>query len=303
MAIYKSKKATKDGRQYFFRIKYKDVFGYTHDYTSQKFKMRNEAIDAETDFKIKIRSESLSSSNITFKQLFRDFIRMKENEIKKQTIIKLECIYKNHLSVLNDVKVNNFDFKMLRKIEDDIRSKNFSTIHSNKIIELLVSLLKYSNKYYNTSIEVLKYVNKFKDVNKEKEDISFFTYDEYLLFDKAIDNFDYHVFFEILYFLGLRQGEAQALTWNDIDLENNNIKIKKTLTTKLKDEKWTISTPKTKNSIRILPLTEKLSNDLKIMYNTALKYSDYKKDWFVFGNTLPYTEATIRNKKNILRPC
>lgn len=33
MAIYKSKTATKDGRQYFFRIKYKDILGEVHDYT------------------------------------------------------------------------------------------------------------------------------------------------------------------------------------------------------------------------------------------------------------------------------
>ena len=30
MAVYKSKNPTKDGRQYFFRIKYKDVLGNTH---------------------------------------------------------------------------------------------------------------------------------------------------------------------------------------------------------------------------------------------------------------------------------
>jgi hypothetical protein len=33
MAVYESKQITKDGRKYFFRIKYKDIFGVAHDYS------------------------------------------------------------------------------------------------------------------------------------------------------------------------------------------------------------------------------------------------------------------------------
>ena len=40
MAVYKSKNPTKDGRQYFFRIKYKDIFGVSHDYTSKNLKAK-----------------------------------------------------------------------------------------------------------------------------------------------------------------------------------------------------------------------------------------------------------------------
>ena len=52
MAIYQSKKTTKDGRSYFFRIKYKDIMGITHDYTSPKFKKRSEAVDEEALYRI-----------------------------------------------------------------------------------------------------------------------------------------------------------------------------------------------------------------------------------------------------------
>ena len=74
--------------------------------------------------------------------------------------------------------------------------------------------------------------------------------------------------------------------------------ITKTLTTKIKGEKWTISSPKTKNSTRNLPIPEKLLNDLKTMYNEARKYSDFTANWFVFGNSEPFKETTIQKKKN-----
>ena len=106
------------------------------------------------------------------------------------------------------------------------------------------------------------------------------------------------VAYQMLYFLGLRQGECCALTWKDINFKNETVNINKTITTKIKGEKWTISTPKTKSSIRILPLTKNLLNDLKTMYNDAKQYTDFKKDWFVFGNIEPFKETTIQKKKN-----
>ena len=54
MTVYKSKKSTKDGRQYFFRIKYKDIFGVSHDHTSKKFKGKIEAKYKEAIYRIKI---------------------------------------------------------------------------------------------------------------------------------------------------------------------------------------------------------------------------------------------------------
>ena len=128
--------------------------------------------------------------------------------------------------------------------------------------------------------------------------MDFFTLEEYKRFDSVIDKFDYHVFFEILYFNGLRQGEAQALTWKDIDFQKKEININKTLTTKIKGEIYTISSPKTKSSIRTLPLTNNLVNDLKKLKNNALQYVDFKETWFVFGNSLPFRETTIQKKKN-----
>ena len=43
MPVYKTKNPTKDGRQYFFRINYKYIFGEIHDYYSPKFKNKKDA--------------------------------------------------------------------------------------------------------------------------------------------------------------------------------------------------------------------------------------------------------------------
>ena len=81
------------------------------------------------------------------------------------------------------------------------------------------------------------------------------------------------------------------------DIQNKTLNINKTLTTKIKGEKWTISVPKTKNSIR-LPITNLALNNSKMMYNDAKQYKDYSKDWFVFGKTRPFAETSIQKRKN-----
>lgn len=297
MAVYKSKNATKDGRQYFFRIKYRDIFGEVHDYSSPKFKTKKEAESEEARYRIKVDNKEAYVSNITVEQAYYEYRNNKEKKVKKQTLLKEDNLYK-YLANIKDKKINEINIKHYNDLLLNTLPNNLSITYKNKIIGLFVGIINYSKKINGTSDYILKYVEKLKDVNSIKKEMDFFTYDEYLDFDKVIDNFDYHVLFEILYFMGLRQGELQALNWTDIDFEKETIRINKTLTTKIKGEKYTISPPKTKSSIRTLPMTKKIVNDLKAMYNNAVKFRDFSNDWFVFGNSLPFPETTIQKKKN-----
>lgn len=297
MAIYKSKKPTKDGRQYFFRIKYKDIFGEYHDYSSQKFKTKKEAETEEALYKIKVLNQKTNTSNITIDEIFKDYIENKKKKVKKQTIIKDIALY-IHLDNIKNYKINKIDLNTYKKFVTYLNDLSFTSAYKNKILGLLKRLVIYSNKYYNTSDSILRFIENFKEINQIKKEMDFFTYEEYKKFDSVINNFELHTFFETLYYLGLRQGECCALTWKDIDFTNKTISVNKTITTKIKGEKWTISSPKTKTSIRILPIPITLLNDLNTMHYNAKQYIDYKDEWFVFGNTRPFAETTIQKKKN-----
>lgn len=296
MTVYPSKKVTKDGRKYFFRIKYKDIFGKIHDYSSAKFKTKKEAKIAEAKYRIKVDNKEAYVSNITLDQVFNDFIQSEAKKVKKQSLSKTIELYK-HLQILKEKNINCIDLNLYNEFIDTIPNE-FSIKHKNKIIGLLKRLLKYSAKYNNTSTSLIKFIEPYTDTNEIKKEMQFFTLEEYKQFDTVINEHNYHTFFELLYYNGLRQGEAQALTWEDIDFEKKEVRIIKTLTTKIKGERWTISSPKTKNSIRNLPLTDKLIDDLKIMLNSAKEYKDFSNKWFVFGNTEPFKETTIQKKKN-----
>lgn len=296
MAIYKCE-PTKDGRIYFFRVKYKTLLGETKDYSSKKFKTKKEAEHEERLFKINIEKQDISSVSLTFYDIYNEYMLKHSKEIKKQSVVKINNQFKQ-LSSIHKIKINSFDLSKYNLLRKEIEDKNLSVEYSNKLLGLLKRLIIYSNKYYNTNDKILKFIENFKSVNEFKKEMNFFTYDEYKKFDSVIDKMDYKIFFMILYYMGLRQGEAQALTWKDINFNKSELSIRKTLTTKLKGELWTISTPKTKGSKRILPIPKNVLERLKMHYKQVKQYKDFSSEWFIFGCSAPFKETTICENKN-----
>lgn len=78
----------------------------------------------------------------------------------------------------------------------------------------------------------------------------------------AVKDTKYHALYACAASLGLREGELLGLNWKDIDFENSTIRIDKQLQY-IPHKGFIIKTPKTKNSIRTLPLPEVALKALK----------------------------------------
>ena len=291
------KKTLKSGIKYSFTLRYKDIYGNTKQYTSKGYNTKREAELEEAKFRIKIQEKKISLNNITFKDVYQEYIEYKSKLVKLQTLNKIKELSK-YLQPIMDIKVNDLDLATYNKFNLYVDKEGYSVNHKNKILNLLKNLIEYSHKYYNTSDTILTFIENYKEVNPFKKEMQFFTYEEFLKFESVIDELDYKTFFEVLYYLGLRQGEACSLTWSDIDFNKSEVSINKTITTKLKGQLYTISSPKTKKSNRVLPIPKKLLESLKIMKLNAMKKKYFKEDWFVFGDELPFRETTIQVRKN-----
>lgn len=105
-------------------------------------------------------------------------------------------------------------------------------------------------------------------------------------------------------YTGMRIGEICAIKWKNIDLEKKEIHVKATLQRSYKKEgigtKIIIDTPKTKDSIRNIPITNKLYEVLKPL---KLKYD--KEDYLLTGNKEKFIEPRNYNYefKKTLREC
>ena len=86
--------------------------------------------------------------------------------------------------------------------------------------------------------------------SKHADTMKFWTAEEFDRVDKAVSDKPLsHALLNLLFWSGMREGEALALTLNDIDFENNKISITKTFTV-LKGGVEAITPPKTKKSKR-----------------------------------------------------
>lgn len=289
--IYKSPNPTKDGRLYYFRLKYKDLYGNTKDYSSKKYLTKKEAVKAEAIFKANNMDLKMSVANLTIQQIYDCYIDKIKSNVKVQSINKYNQMFNNAFTSIKDIKIESLDSVKYNQFIKTL--DNYSTTTKNRIINLLRTLIRFSNKYYNTTDNLLRYIENFREPNKVKKDIDFYTYDEFLQYISVIPEDNWKVFFEVLYYLGLRKGEATALTWKDINFNKEEVSITKTLTTKLKGELYTLSSPKTKSSIRTLPIPKQVLKGLKNMQILASKKKYYSKDWFIFGDELPFRETTI----------
>ncbi|WP_254906591.1 tyrosine-type recombinase/integrase, partial [Clostridium tyrobutyricum] len=112
--------------------------------------------------------------------------------------------------------------------------------------------------------------NKFKSSDSEIEnDITIFTLDEQNRFIKAVENHRLRALFLLALGTGLRQGELLGLKWIDIDYKKCTLSVKRSIKSVYlfngnKREYHLIEqTPKTKNSIRTIPIPENLIPVLK----------------------------------------
>lgn len=72
----------------------------------------------------------------------------------------------------------------------------------------------------------------------------------------------YWIFLKVLLETGMRKGEAAALTWDDIDLEEGTISITKTLDFQAKNNEELFGDTKTYQSFRTISIRKGLIKDL-----------------------------------------
>ena len=140
----------------------------------------------------------------------------------------------------------------------------------------------------------------FTNPNEIPKEMLFFTYDEFKKFISVEDEILFKTMYETLYYCGLRRGELRGLTWNDIDFENSYLSVNKNVVATRGDENksYMVTTPKTKSSVRNIPIPKVLLDDLKELYKVSSKHYGFNNSWYVFGDTEPITNGKIRCRKN-----
>lgn len=204
-------------------------------------------------------------------------------------------------------------------------SKQYAYATLKKCDIILGSMFKTAVRW--GMIETNPCINaKLPKVNKSKGNLKFFTPEQSLQFLSSLDRVyqttykghqriddtgipymvadytetrkvatQYKVFFNIALFCGLRKGEILALNWEDIDFENNEISVNKSVA---KTENGVaLKNPKTYTSIRTVPFPKEIAPLLKQYhkeYNlTRFRLGDY---WKGQGNLFTQADGSLMGR-------
>lgn len=293
---------------YYFAGKYTDPLTKERkQYKKRGFKKKSEAEAAEIAFLHSLNMYS-NSIDITYDQLFQAYYNDRKGKVKERSLTDLSHTYNTHIKpVWNDIKIHDITLAMIMNWQHSLLEMSYSKKENGKVVQV-----KYSNEYLTTIQSFFKTVLNHgvklgykidpraitfqfvKNKNEIKKEMLFWEPEEFNAFIDQADDIQFKALFCLLYWCGLRIGEALALNWEDIDFNTRTVKVNKTY-----DQKNRIVTaPKTANSYRNIIMPIKCSSVLKEWYETAKYYGEDKQKHIIFGVNQPLDDNTIRRKKD-----
>lgn len=265
MACYKDKKTG----TYFVKFYYVDWTGTRRQKMKRGFKLQREAKEWERTF---LEKQS-GSPDMTFQALYDLYLEDIRSRLKESTV-EVKKRYMDHriLPYFKEKPINEISPADVRKWQNKLIEDGLKPTTQRNVNSQLNAILNFAVKYYGLQRNPCSVAGSIGSSKPEKMD--FWTLEEFKAFIACVDNPIYHTLFSILYYSGLRCGEALALTPADIDLEEKVIHVTKTFHRSHGQD--IITTPKTKNSIRTVTipafLCDQIQDYMKRLY--GLKSSD-----------------------------
>ena len=279
MPVYKDNKTNK----WYTKFRYKDWTGVIKDKTKRGFVTKHDAVEWESEFKIKTAGE-LSMTFSSFVQTYKD---ERYPRLKPGTRATKNNIIDHHLlPYFGDKKINEITTADIVKWQtalltciDPLTGVPYTQSYLKTVHNQLSAIFNFAMRYYDLGKNPASIVG---NMGSEKDvKTNFWTLEEYKKFSEAVmdDPLAFYCF-EVLYWAGLREGELLALTRNDVDLELATITVSKTYY--VINGKEYITSPKTPKSNRTVSIPGTLVEELSDYFSTIY---DLKKNDRIFPVT------------------
>lgn len=294
--IKNKKEWTKDGRSWVYEARFN---GKT--YKSKKFFTKKEAQAAEREFLYNANDNLNLNKRMTMDELFSDHFESQKGEVKQTTITNY-INKRKHFDSIKNIRVSELCLRDIMDWRKEINKKDLATRTKNDLLKYLKSVLNYGRKMYKFNfMDFYDNIPNFKNLNEVQKEMAFYTYDEFQQFISVEEDIKFICVFEVLYYCGLRRGELRGLTWDNIDFNTKRLKVEKNVVCASSENGyWLVTTPKTRDSARTIPIPTVLLKHLKEYKEQCEKYYNFNNNWFVFGNITPIHPHTLlqRNKQN-----
>jgi integrase len=210
---------------------------------------------------------------------------------KPSTFERYEGIYRNYIK----------DTEIYALLLNDLKSihlqRHYNSLHeSGKTTSQIKNLNKLLKSFFNYAVDegyilknpcsgkkiVIPGDNEFDPNENEDEDVVVFADEEINLIKKALENNRIQALVLLNLGTGLRQGELLALKWSDLSEGYKNLKVQRSIkhvkviaADETSEYKTLVQTPKTKCSLRTVPIPSSLIPILE--KHRAMQHQDKEK--------------------------
>jgi integrase len=195
--------------------------------------------------------------DISFHDAYDEWIYKIKSNLKPNTVMKYEGIYKNHLTEFNNCNINDINNYSIINFTNSLQSNGLSNRTINDILLVLNMIFKYASEKFDFHAPKIEYLH------EPKKEMRVLNICEQKKLEKYLKkDMDIHKFGVILALhTGMRIGELCALKWEDIS--DFSINVNKTMM-RIKNEygKTEVITapPKSDSSVRVIPIPHELKS-------------------------------------------
>lgn len=217
----------------------------------------------------------------TFEEIYWNWLEEYQTTVKPSSLLKTERLFHNHLIPAFGDKYIDEITPMMAQEQMNEWHKEF--VRARMMMNYVGSIFDYAMRLQIVSMNPTKLIRKpvvIQEV-KEDEDLNFYDKEElkeFLAMAEKLPNKRAYTYFRLLAFTGMRNGEALALKWSDVDVDNKTLNINKGVSRKATG--LYVHTPKTPSSIRRISLDDKT---IEILME-FMKETNSEKDDLIFRN-------------------
>ena len=236
-----------------------------HSKKKRGFLTKKEAQQWYINYCAEKRKPTEEKKDLMFDEIYIAYMDYASKRIKESTMKNIKMIFEKKILPAFSGKAMS-DLTPLTLLE---WQNGLSGEHSYLKLarERFNTMLDFAYKYYDVP-NALKRVDFPRNIEAKKE-MHIWTPDQFKAFYGVIEDPQDKLIFLLLYTLGCRRGELQALMWQDIDLDKGDVHICHTYS---ETGKTKITSPKTAGSVRHISIPLELTDHLR-NHKTAAEHS------------------------------
>ena len=215
---------------YYVQCWYKDWTGKRCKKTKRGFKTKKAANVWEVDFLRQMEGTPDMTLNAFYDFYCKDMDKKLRNTTKLNKANMIESKILPYFGEKKLTEIMPLDILNWQNAIQEERTSNGLRCRDSylrSISNQLSAMLNHAVRYYNLPSNPMSKVGRMG--SKKTEEMKFWTKDEYKAFSREIMDKDASfLLFELLYWLGIRSGEALALMPQDFDFNRNRVSITKT---------------------------------------------------------------------------